>query len=263
MKNRLKYHLRSLKAQKKFLPVINLIILIHHNIKGIRQFVSKTTVEKTLANADIGHDPESWLNFIWNANDGFFRPIQDYGEILSLTTLVAQRKPKSVLEIGTAGGGSLFLLCQAATSNASIFSVDLPGSINGGGYPKWKEKLYLKFKKEQQQLNLLRKDSHLESTRNEIEDLIAGAKFDVIMIDADHSYEGVKRDFELYKELISDDGIIILHDVIKNKFDPSIQVDELWNEIKQDYKTVEIVNKVGRGNMGLGIVYFNQAEQST
>jgi len=83
------------------------------------------------------------------------------------------------------------------------------------------------------------------------------------MIDADHSYEGVKRDFELYKELISDDGIIILHDVIKNKFDPSIQVDELWNEIKQDYKTVEIVNKVGRGNMGLGIVYFNQAEQST
>ena len=258
MKNKLKYYLRSLKAKKKFLPLVNLIILVHHNIKGLSDYFARSSVEKSITNADINDSPKSWLKFIWNTNNGYFRPIQDYGEVLSLINLISKRKPESVLEIGTARGGSLFLLCQAASDSASIFSIDLPGSINGGGYPEWKEGLYQKFKKENQTLHLLRKDSHLESTRDEIMVSMKGAKFDVIMIDADHSYEGVKRDFELYKELVSDNGILVLHDVIKNRFDPSIQVDQLWVEIQEKYKTTEIINDVGRGNMGLGIVHLNQ-----
>jgi hypothetical protein len=37
-------------------------------------------------------------------------------------------------------------------------------------------------------------------------------KIDVLFIDGDHSYEGVKSDFELYSTILSDKGIIILHD---------------------------------------------------
>jgi hypothetical protein len=37
-------------------------------------------------------------------------------------------------------------------------------------------------------------------------------KIDVLFIDGDHSYEGVKLDFELYSKLISQKGIIIIHD---------------------------------------------------
>jgi hypothetical protein len=37
-------------------------------------------------------------------------------------------------------------------------------------------------------------------------------KIDVLFIDGDHSYEGVKTDFELYSKIMSDNGIIIIHD---------------------------------------------------
>jgi len=37
-------------------------------------------------------------------------------------------------------------------------------------------------------------------------------KIDFLFIDGDHSYEGVKKDFELYSQILSDSGIIIIHD---------------------------------------------------
>ena len=37
-------------------------------------------------------------------------------------------------------------------------------------------------------------------------------KIDVLFIDGDHSYEGVKQDFELYSNIVNPKGIIILHD---------------------------------------------------
>jgi hypothetical protein len=41
-------------------------------------------------------------------------------------------------------------------------------------------------------------------------------KIDVLFIDGDHSYEGVKTDFELYSKIMSDNGIIIIHDTDEN-----------------------------------------------
>jgi hypothetical protein len=37
-------------------------------------------------------------------------------------------------------------------------------------------------------------------------------KIDVLFIDGDHSYEGVKLDFDLYSNILSDKGIIMIHD---------------------------------------------------
>lgn len=37
-------------------------------------------------------------------------------------------------------------------------------------------------------------------------------KIDLLFIDGDHSYDGVKKDFELYSTILSDNGIIIIHD---------------------------------------------------
>ena len=37
-------------------------------------------------------------------------------------------------------------------------------------------------------------------------------KIDLLFIDGDHSYEGVKKDFELYSQLLTPNGIIIIHD---------------------------------------------------
>jgi predicted O-methyltransferase YrrM len=39
-------------------------------------------------------------------------------------------------------------------------------------------------------------------------------KVDFLFIDADHSYEGVKKDFEMYSPLVRKGGIIAFHDII-------------------------------------------------
>jgi hypothetical protein len=56
-------------------------------------------------------------------------------------------------------------------------------------------------------------------------------KIDVLFIDGDHSYEGVKKDFELYSTLMSEKGIIIIHDTDSN-YEAALIVSE---DAKKDY----------------------------
>jgi cephalosporin hydroxylase len=53
-------------------------------------------------------------------------------EILELLKILEKFKPKTILEIGTFNGGTLFLFSRIADSNAIIVSVDLPGGKFGG-----------------------------------------------------------------------------------------------------------------------------------
>jgi hypothetical protein len=66
------------------------------------------------------------------------KPIQVKYEIAKLIEIVAGLRPRVVLEIGTVGGGTLFLFTRAADPDAKIISMDLPGGPFGGGYPRWK-----------------------------------------------------------------------------------------------------------------------------
>ena len=56
-------------------------------------------------------------------------------------------------------------------------------------------------------------------------------KIDVLFIDGDHSYEGVKTDFELYSNILSDKGIIIIHDT-DEKYEETLIVSE---DAKKDH----------------------------
>ena len=50
-------------------------------------------------------------------------------------------------------------------------------------------------------------------------------KIDVLFIDGDHSYEGVKLDFELYSKILSPRGIILIHDT-DGEYEESLIVSE-------------------------------------
>ena len=50
-------------------------------------------------------------------------------------------------------------------------------------------------------------------------------KIDLLFIDGNHSYEGVKKDFELYSKILNDNGIIIIHDTDLN-YENSLIVSE-------------------------------------
>src|ERR1039458_1756739 len=78
--------------------------------------------------------PEELVDFSFSAAGGLLQMSQARSEIVSLTKLIGKRQSKTVVEIGTAHGGTLFLWCRLAHPQATVVSIDLPGGIHGGGY---------------------------------------------------------------------------------------------------------------------------------
>jgi predicted O-methyltransferase YrrM len=183
------------------------------------------------------------------------KPSQVMYEITRLLELVERLKPKTILEIGTAGGGTLFLFTRVADPKATIISIDLPGGPFGGGYPRWKIPLYLSFSKSGQKIYLIRRDSHDPQTLEEVERILGGEKADFLFIDGDHTYEGVKKDFEMYSPLVRDGGIIAFHDIVPGPHECVGGVPKFWREVKSNYVSREIVKDWNQGGFSIGVIY--------
>jgi predicted O-methyltransferase YrrM len=201
--------------------------------------------------------PEEVFDFSWNFYNGLIRPMQIKEEFVELLKIFQELNPKYILEIGTANGGTLFCFCKLAEDDATIISIDLPEGPFGGGYPEWKIPIYQAFAKENQKLYLLRKDSHQQETLEEVKKILNGKELDFLFIDGDHSYEGVKKDFEMYLPLVRKGGIIAFHDIVKHPPDTGCEVGKLWNEIKNSFNFKEIIKDINQNWAGIGVIYFN------
>ena len=60
-------------------------------------------------------------------------------------------------------------------------------------------------------------------------------KIDYLHIDGDHSYEGVKKDFDLYSTIMSENGIITIHDTDQKYHDTFI----VTENAKQDFTSFD------------------------
>ncbi|QZH76407.1 MAG: class I SAM-dependent methyltransferase [Erythrobacter sp.] len=258
---RLKSRLRKLRSEGKFVAPLTLLAQANYQRVNLRDYFNRRKLDNSLSAIAPDTAPDRQVDFAMEAADRFLRPMQNRSELVRLMERVRAMQPRRILEIGTARGGTLFLFCRNAAPDATIVSLDLPYAINGGGYPEWKAPIYRSFAQSEQQLILLRRDSHLAASRDEVLRQAGSEPFDLIMIDADHRYEGVKRDFELYAPLVAPGGIIVMHDVLPNRYDAEIQVDRFWEEVKARYATEEIVEDPAQGNMGIGIVSNYHAAQ--
>ncbi len=196
-------------------------------------------------------------NFINNQLHGIIKPMQIKEEFTELLKIYVEKQPKIILEIGTARGGTLFSFCKLAPDDAILISVDLPNGKFGSGYPDWKTSLYQAFKKENQQLYLLREDSHNTETLNKVENILNGRNIDFLFIDADHTYEGVKKDFEMYSPLVKEGGIIAFHDIAPNGLeDFTGGVPIFWKELKNDnFNYREFISDINQSGYGIGIAF--------
>ena len=178
-------------------------------------------------------------------------------EILEFSKLIYNTKPKKILEIGTAHGGTFFLFSRICSKNSTIFSIDLPIMRNAGGmtFPP-PPKIFLKaFKLDNQEMVIIRRDSQSSSTINQVKKKLKEEKLDVLFIDGNHSYEGVKNDFKLYSPLVRKGGIIAFHDIVDVPSHFDVQVNKFWNEIKQYYEYIEFVEDWNQGRFGIGVIY--------
>jgi len=181
-------------------------------------------------------------------------------EFASLLRLLKRRKLKSIVEIGTAQGGTLYAWCKIAGSDAAIISIDLPGGPFGGGYTLNDIKKFRKYKRKNQHIYFLRKNSHKQETKNKLAEILGGRKIDLLFIDGDHRYKGVKKDFQLYSPLVKQNGLIVFHDILYHPKVPECKVNKFWNEIKRKYKNAAFIDKQGDRGWGqwggIGVIYY-------
>lgn len=236
--------------------------------EGIRSFIGKTFIffKNRLRNLifpyallkikiiNQNYDLNKCLHFVYNDLCGIIKPSQKRTEISELLNILEVTKPKVILEIGTANGGTLFLFAHIAQRNATLISIDLPGGKFGGGYPKFRELLYKKFIINKQQIYLLRLDSHANETLNKIKNIIGNECIDFLFIDGDHTFEGIKKDFDMYSPLLRKGGIIACHDIVPGPFNVVGEVPKFWNEIKNFYNSKEIVENWNQNGYGIGII---------
>ena len=169
-------------------------------------------------------------------------------EIIALAREVEKLKPKVILEIGTARGGTL--LIWSGLASAQVITCDLEH------YPAQKTLLQaMQPPQSKCAITLLTGNSHAAEFKQRVARALNGNQADFIFIDGDHTLEGVTADYNDYKEFARPGGIIAFHDIVEHQPYASNQVYHLWKAIKPVANTREFVNDPLQCGFGIGVVY--------
>jgi len=229
------------------------IELRYHAGKVLPHSVSQRLSSRNLSQAEPT-TPEDVVDTAFNykgwGDYASIRPMQCEEELLEFAKVVQDLEPDTVVEVGTAKGGSLFVLAQMAPT-AHIISIDLPSTK--ATKPQTPPSLQSKFGDEIS-YDAVRADSHDSETRNRVEKLSDG-EIDLLFIDGDHSETSVRRDFMQYAPLVGSGGLIAFHDIEYKQGG----VSAVWDEVcaSNRYSTSEIVLPEERitqtARVGIGI----------
>jgi len=156
-----------------------------------------------------------------------------------LTILESGEEINSYLEIGSASGGSCFIINH-------YFSPDVNVLVDNNIHPK--AVLRPVVLNNVSRIELIG-SSHDNSICEKIREM--NTSFDMLMIDGDHLYEGVRADVEMYGPFLKENGCLILHDSQVgypwgcNKLFNELLVDSRWKLVKEYVS--EKYNKCGIG----------------
>ena len=186
------------------------------------------------------------------------RPMQVESEIRAFLELLEGDPPRTVLEIGTGRGGTLFLLARAARELAVLVTIDAPeGDASFCGRPAYKRRarLYRSLGRRQQRVVYLAGDSHDESTRSRVLDVLQGERLDLLFIDGDHTYEGVDADYRMYSPLVRKGGLVAFHDIVPGPPEAVGGVPAFWKQVRGD-DSLELVEDWKQGSCGIGVLWL-------
>ena len=151
--------------------------------------------------------------------------IQVYEELVNLAYWIRGFAPHNVLEIGTVGA-TFFLLSRLSTGKkVSVDVRDMRPRLHHFMFGHdWR---------------FFQGDSQTPQMQTQVRSFCE--EFDLIFIDGDHRYEGVKRDFENYRPLLSNRGVILFHDVDPDhafKGSAAGDVWKFWADLDEGSKTL-------------------------
>lgn len=179
---------------------------------------------------------------------GYFtiHTLQKRSEIIALAKAVAALKPKIILEIGTARGGTLLIWSSLASQK--VISCDLVHRV-----PQKPLFEALPPPGSSCRVELLTGNSHEASFKQRLAQALGGQQADFLFIDGDHTESGVAQDYNDYKEFVRPGGIIAFHDIIENQPLPDNQVYHFWKKLKQGRAVEEFINDPAQCGFGIGI----------
>lgn len=181
---------------------------------------------------------------------------QDPDEFAEFIEFAKSEHVESYLEIGARHGGSFLNMVERLPKFGKYVALDYPG----GKWGKTTSQTMLDAV-----IGILRQrgyedvgahygDSHDKDT---IHTMSRHAPFDLIFIDADHSYDAVLKDFYNYCDMAP---LVALHDINgkgqSSKKGEPVEVWKLWEELKSKYKYREIINF--EAGFGIGIIWTSK-----
>jgi GT2 family glycosyltransferase/cephalosporin hydroxylase len=188
-------------------------------------------------------------------------------ELMMIQEFLKKEKIKKVLEVGTYRGGTAMLWCHyVEPHNGQVFCCDLKfdwGNFQDNGYVGKEVKQYRRQvyndSPHEKFVTEIQGDSHDPKFVEEVKSKVGTV--DVLFIDGDHSYDGVKQDFENFYSQVKMNGYIIFHDIVDSEYHRSFGccVSDFWNEIKDSYQSWGFIDQneyagCPANSMGIGII---------
>ncbi len=173
------------------------------------------------------------------------RAVRDYGalqdgwEFAVLLDLVKQAGVRTMIEIGSYTGGSLWAWRQVVPNVLAVTMEAAPGQFHSHG------------------ASMIYGDSTSPDVHTRTAQRLGGTQVDFMFIDGGHDWFTAKSDFEWAVSLV-EHGIIGLHDINLHLRFPGPEFEgprRLWNETRDLYPTYEIANK-DMEDPGVGIYWI-------
>lgn len=171
------------------------------------------------------------------------KPFQRRDELTQLCKLVPRSDVDTLVEIGTARGGTLYVLTRQFEPS-TLISIDVNNSAKRTAF-------FDAFTPED--TTFVQASSYDPETVDRVKAFLDGRPVDLLFIDGDHRYDAVTQDYEYYSSLVADGGWICLDD-IRQEHRPGIDVYEFWAELQERTDTTEILREADQKSCGIGLV---------
>lgn len=185
-------------------------------------------------------------------------PGQNRTEFIALLSLLHGRRIRNFLEIGTEGGCTFYAWCKVSEPEGVKISLDWGWGASGTGRfrdRQAREERDERLKTYAENVYRIEGDSHLPSSRDQVDAILSGESLDFLFIDGDHAEAGVRQDWLDYGPLVRPGGIVAFHDVKNCDYHvrAGCFVHEFWAKL-EGVKKVEFLNEDTVWG-GIGVVF--------
>jgi O-methyltransferase len=168
--------------------------------------------------------------------------------------------PQIILEIGPLRAGTFYSFTQLV-SKGIIISIEAPGIEKGLSDAETDHLKSQIIENNHDNEIYFIKNLPVEEALKKVKDILKDKQSDVLFLNGEHSYNGIKQEFEVLAQMVSGTGLIIVNDIHSLKNAPADEflnnsgVEQFWREISLLYRTKEIIFDRRQKGHGVGIIY--------